>query len=144
MEYTPKLQEFYEVDIKHSSVHRSHYPTCTKMMMYHWLSWNMLIEPFSDWTFRVEDHTPHSICVGGFEGFPDIQAKCEHEAIVNPNKSVRQVVNSKAHPGRVDVTPKMILKLDCNLAIEVFKLAVKYGYSQYENYTSATACPYHL
>jgi hypothetical protein len=139
--YTPKLKELYEEDIKYSTVQRSHHPTCTKMMMYHWLSWNMLIEPYSDWTYRVEDHTPHSICVQGFQGFPDIQAKCEHEAILDPKKSIRQVMNSKAHAGRKNVTPKMLIELDCELALQIFKLATRYGYSQYENFTSSTiAC----
>lgn len=135
--HTPGLKPYFDADRRsktsRSDVLGKNFPTCTKLMMYHWWSWNALIAPFADWTYRLENSTAAQICERGYEGYPELRAKCANEAIVDPSKSARIRANSKTFKGRkVDLSAKDIIKLDCELAMKVLSLAVSFGYAEYE------------
>ena len=100
-------------------------------MMYHWLSWNKKLALHADWTYRIENTTTYSICSRAFEDHPDILKKCEVQSIMGGEKNVRR--NSKQFSGRVYLKPSQLYSLDCELARNIFMMAVSYGYLEYTN-----------
>jgi len=124
---TPGLIPYWTADRQRSTRYEHNFRTCTKFMMYHWLSWNEKIALHADWTYRIENTSSYSICKRAYSNHASILEKC------NFMKGSTEVVrrNSKQFAGRVELKPLDLYRLDCKLARSVFVAAVSYGYHEY-------------
>jgi len=134
---TPDLLPYWNADRRKSSRYRNNYKSCTRFMMYHWLSWNALLSNHADWSYRIENTTALSICIRAFKDHPDILNMCNHPSISDYSEKFPVRRNSKQYVGRVNLKPSHLYDLDCKLAQKIFNLAVTYGYSEYESVSRA-------
>ena len=74
---TPELIPYWNSDQQKSTRYKHNFNTCTKLMMYHWVSWNKIISLHADWTYRIENTTLYSICSRAFKKYPTISEKCK-------------------------------------------------------------------
>ena len=130
---TPDLIPHWSVDRKQSSRYKNNFNTCTKFMMYHWVSWNEKIAAYADWTYRIENTTIYSICTRAYRDHPGILRMCESNMITNGAESAAVRRNSKNFHGRIDLKPSHLYAIDCELARKVFIAAVSYGYVEYKH-----------
>jgi len=127
---TPGLTPYWIADRQKSTRYRNNFKTCTRFMMYHWVSWNEKIALHADWTYRIENTSSYSICTRAYSDHADILEKCNSELIQKASKQgVRR--NSKQFADRVELEPHDLYRLDCKLARSVFVAAVSYGYGEY-------------
>jgi len=125
---TPGLIPYWRAET--STRYRNNFKTCTRFMMYHWVSWNEKIALHADWTYRIENTSSHSICTRAYSGHVNILEKCNSESIrMGSEQGVRR--NSKQFADRVELKPLDLYRLDCKLARSVFVAAVSYGYVEY-------------
>jgi len=127
---TPGLISYWIADKQKSTRYRNNYKTCTRFMMYHWVSWNEKIALHADWTYRIENTSSYSICTRAYSNHASVLEKCNSENILNgKTQGLRR--NSKQFEGRVELKPLDLYRLDCKLARSVFVSAVSYGYHEY-------------
>ena len=126
---TPELIPYWNSDQQKSTRYKHNFNTCTKLMMYHWVSWNKIISLHADWTYRIENTTLYSICSRAFKKYPTISEKCKSIEGRSEKLEIRR--NSKQFHGRVVLTPSILYKIDCELARKVFVTAVSFGYLNY-------------
>ena len=125
---TPGLFPYWRAET--STRYRNNFKTCTRFMMYHWVSWNEKIALHADWTYRIENTSSHYICKRAYSGHVNILEKCNSESIrMGSKQGVRR--NSKQFADRVELKPLDLYRLDCKLARSVFVAAVSYGYVEY-------------
>jgi len=130
---TPGLLPYWNVDRKKSTRYNNNYKSCTRLMMYHWLSWNELLSNYADWSYRIENTTAHAVCIRAFQSQPDILNKCNASSILGDIGEVSVRKNSKQYAGRVNLKPSHLYDLDCKLAQKIFNRAISYGYSEYNS-----------
>ena len=126
---TPGLVPYWIADRRRSTRYEHNFKTCTRFMMYHWLSWNKKIALHADWTYRIENTSIYSICLRAYSDHVNILEKCNSESILKGSTGVRR--NSKKFAGRVELEPSDLYRIDCRLARKIFVTAVSYGYHEY-------------
>lgn len=99
---------------------------CIRLLMYHWLSWNRIIKNFADLTYLAETTTFSSICSRSFEDFPELIGYCSEDS----SQETIKYESMEASHYIIDVN--QLYRVDCELANQVFYLAIEFGYEKYE------------
>lgn len=81
---TPELIPYWIAD--KSTRYRNNFKTCTRFMMYHWLSWNEKNALHADWTYRIENTTSSQICRRAFSNDSNILEKCNSKFMQETQK----------------------------------------------------------
>ena len=100
---------------------------CVLLLMYHWWSWNRILQKFSDYTFLMENMEFLPICESSFNGFPDLVEKCKKDKL--HTEYPPPLAKSKFSE---DLSAEDLYQVDCELANRVFYAAIEYGYTTYD------------
>ena len=95
---------------------------CIRMLMYHWWSWNRVLQQFSDDTYLLEKNFFTQICENNVHVF---------ELNVCKILSQYQNVHPQSSSNVYTITPDYLYKIDCELANRIFYAAIEFGY-EYE------------
>jgi len=112
---TPFLQ-FY----MWSRISKSNKDKCIRLLMYHWWSWNRILQQFSDDTYLLEKIS-NQVCLDSMAGLLN-SAKVCNMTLWQEQDGMR--FYSEAPVIKVDE----LYRIDCELANRVFYLAVEFGY----------------
>ena len=99
---------------------------CTRLLMYHWWSWNRILHQFSDYTFLAENIEFSSLCMDTFHDFPALIDKCKK---IKAHSVHHVAENSKSN---ADLSVEDLYQVDCELANRIFYAAIEYGYTSYD------------
>ena len=107
---------------------------CVRLLMYHWWSWNRILQEFSEYTFLLENMDFLSLCQSSFNDFPDLVEKCKKNEIRG-----KYVHLPKSKP--IDLKAEDFYQVDCELANRIFYAAIEYGYTTYDTVLRKCGAP---
>jgi hypothetical protein len=95
-------------------------PDLMRFALYHWVSWNLMVEETADWRYKVEDFNPYDICVHGQLKDIDCEPLKQHVVTTSKKTNARKHVRGVTWADLEEKYPVMTA-----LAKE---LTLKYGY----------------
>jgi len=107
-----------------SRISKSTKDKCIRLLMYHWWSWNRILQQFSNDTYMLEGISSQ-VCLDSIGGSLNLAKVCD-ETIWQEQDGIRS--NSEA--AAIEVVE--LYRIDCELANRVFYLALEFGYD-YDN-----------
>ena len=105
--------------------------SCIWMLMYHWWSWNRVLQRFSDDTYLLENNFFTQICENNAHIF---------EAKACKILSQYQNINPQSSSNLNTITSDYLYKIDCELANRIFYAAIEFGY-EYETILKKCGTP---